>query len=142
MWRRCLFSLGWPPFWWWCHNKNMLWGRYFITSTSLGLVRSKDWIGLVWIVRSVATGQRRWMLVALVLMLILFWLSQTWLVTFRYRNRCFLVKLCCLIVSRLNLEVATKMLLYSAGKNIGVVLVPYHTWKHVPSAISSGMDIC
>ena len=23
--RRCLFSLGWPPFLWWCQNKNALW---------------------------------------------------------------------------------------------------------------------
>ena len=33
--RRCLFSLGGPPFWWYCHNKNNFWGRCFITSTSL-----------------------------------------------------------------------------------------------------------
>ena len=32
MGRTCLFSLGWPPFQWWCHNKNTLWGRCF-TST-------------------------------------------------------------------------------------------------------------
>ena len=36
-----------------------------------------------------------------------------------YRNRCFLVALCCLIVRRPNLEVATP-----SGKNTGVVLVP------------------
>ena len=34
MGRRCLFSLGWPPFWWWYHNKNTLWGRCFNMSTS------------------------------------------------------------------------------------------------------------
>ena len=33
MGRRCLFRLGWPPFYWWCHDKNALWGRCF-TSTS------------------------------------------------------------------------------------------------------------
>ena len=32
---RCLFSLGRPPFQWWCHNKNTLWVRCFITSSSL-----------------------------------------------------------------------------------------------------------
>ena len=25
--RRCLFSLGWPPFKWFCHDKNALWER-------------------------------------------------------------------------------------------------------------------
>ena len=29
----------------------------------------------------------------------------------------------------------------SAGKNMGVVLVPCYTWKCVPVASSSGMDI-
>ena len=26
---RCLFSLGWPPFYRWYHDKNALWGRCF-----------------------------------------------------------------------------------------------------------------
>ena len=29
----------------------------------------------------------------------------------------------------------------SAGKNTGIVLVPYCAWKCVPTAISGGMDI-
>ena len=29
----------------------------------------------------------------------------------------------------------------SAGKNTGVVLVPCHVWKYVPTAISGGVDI-
>ena len=29
----------------------------------------------------------------------------------------------------------------SAGKNTGIVLVPCHTWKHVATAISHGVDI-
>ena len=29
----------------------------------------------------------------------------------------------------------------SAGKNTRIVLVPCHTWKCVPTAISSGVDI-
>ena len=29
----------------------------------------------------------------------------------------------------------------SAGKNTGIVLVPYCAWKCVPTAISCGMDI-
>ena len=35
MGRTCFFSPGWPSFLWCCHNKNTLWGRCFITSTSL-----------------------------------------------------------------------------------------------------------
>ena len=35
MGRRCLFNPGWPPFLWWCHDKNTLGGRCSITSTSL-----------------------------------------------------------------------------------------------------------
>ena len=35
MGRRCLFSAGWPPFQWWYHDKNTLWGRCFIRPTSL-----------------------------------------------------------------------------------------------------------
>ena len=29
----------------------------------------------------------------------------------------------------------------SAGKNTGVVLVPCHAWKCVPTAISGGVDV-
>ena len=29
----------------------------------------------------------------------------------------------------------------SAGKNTGIVLVPCHAWKCVPTAISGGVDI-
>ena len=29
----------------------------------------------------------------------------------------------------------------SAGKNAGIVLVPCHAWKCVPTAISGGVDI-
>ena len=36
--RRCLFILGWPPFYWWCYKKNTLWGRYFTKPTSLFLL--------------------------------------------------------------------------------------------------------
>ena len=35
MGRSWLFSFGWPLFQWWCHNKNIFWGRCFVTSTSL-----------------------------------------------------------------------------------------------------------
>ena len=53
----------------------------------------------------------------------------------------FLVALCCLILRRTNLEVGTKEASPSADKNTGVVLVPCHAWKHVPTAISDGADI-
>ena len=48
-----------------------------------------------------------------------------------YKNRCFLVALCRLIVRRQNLE----------GKNTEVVLVQYCAWKFVPTAISGGVEI-
>ena len=55
-----------------------------------------------------------------------------------YRNRCFLVALCCLIVWRPNLELEASP---SAGKNTGVVLVPCEAWECVPAAISAGVEI-
>ena len=50
-----------------------------------------------------------------------------------YKNRCFLVALCSLIVRRPNLEEATK------SKTTRVVLVPRHAWMHIVT--SNGMDI-
>ena len=58
-----------------------------------------------------------------------------------YRNRCLLVALCQLIVRRPNLEVATKSLLSSVGKNTGIGLVLCCTWKCVPTSMSGGVDI-
>ena len=50
---------------------------------------------------------------------------------------CFLVALCCLMVKRWNLEVASP----SADRNTGVVLVPCCAWKCVPTAILGGVNI-
>ena len=50
----------------------------------------------------------------------------------RYRNRCFLVALCHLIIRRQNLEVATKGASPSVGKNTGIVLVPCSCMKVHP----------
>ena len=36
---------------------------------------------------------------------------------------------------------STKEASTSAGKNTGIVLVPYRAWKCVPTAISGGVDI-
>ena len=76
-------------------------------------------IGLVitesgFIVRSIETGIRRWMLVVAVISVDaypFFGFLRPDLSPWGYRNRCFLVVLCCLIVRRLNLDVATKKLL-------------------------------
>ena len=38
-----LFSLGWPPFCWWCHNKNALWGRCFSCLCSRPLRKCRLW---------------------------------------------------------------------------------------------------
>ena len=64
MGRRCIFSFCWQPFYWWCHNKNALWGRSYINqfrtpSFPFGLVKTESGF----IVRWVETGLGRWMLV-------------------------------------------------------------------------------
>ena len=78
------------------------------------------------IVRSVETGLGRWRLVVVVISVdaySFFGFLRPGLSPWGYGNRCFLIALCCLIVRRPNLEVATKTS-PSAGKNTGVVLVP------------------
>ena len=74
-------------------------------SFPIGLVKTKSYF----IVRSVETGLGWWTLVvALVSVDAYSGICWCW----GYRNRCFLVALCHLIVRRLNLEVATKRLLH------------------------------
>ena len=53
----------------------------------------------------------------------------------RHRNRCFLVPLCYLIVTRPNLEAATKRQKPFAGKNSGTVSESCCACKRVPAAI-------
>ena len=91
------------------------------------------------IVRSVECDLARWTLVVAVISVdvYLFLTCHIW----RYRNWCFLVALCRLIVRRPNLEVATKRLLHQQVKTRGIVLVPSHAWKCVPTTIYSGVDI-
>ena len=78
------------------------------------------------IVRLVETGLVRWTLVIAVISVdaypFLGFLRPD-LSPWGYGNRCFLVVLCCLIVRRPNLEVATKRLLHQQVKILGVVLV-------------------
>ena len=111
------FNLDWLPFYWWCHNKNSLSSRCFITSTSLAPhLFLLCWLKLNLILfycqinwdwpREMNTGGsfdycRCWS-----------FLAFSGLLSWGYRNRCFLVALCRLIVRRLNLEVATKRLLH------------------------------
>ena len=115
MGRSCLFSLGWWPFYWWCHNKNALWGRCFI---AIGLVKT----GSGFIVRSVETGLGRRMLVVAMSSVdayLFFGFLRPDLLPWGYRNRCFLVALCRLIVRRPNLEVVTKRILHQQVKILG-----------------------
>ena len=58
-----------------------------------------------------------------------------------YKNKCFLVALSRLIVTRPALAVASKKLLHQQKKTTGVVLVPYCTWKSVPTAFSGGVNL-
>ena len=53
-----------------------------------------------------------------------------------YRNTCFLVALCCLIIRTGDQEASP-----SANKKLGVLLVPCWSWKSVPTSISNGLDI-
>ena len=71
------------------------------------------------IVRSVETGLGRWMLVIAVISVDaypFFGLLRPDLSPWGYRNKCFLVALCCLIVRRLMLEVPTKRFLHQRFK--------------------------
>ena len=87
-------------------------------SFPIGLVKTESGF----IVRSVETGLGRWMLVVAVAF---FGFHRPDLSPWGYRNRCFLVALCCLIVRRPNLEVATKRLLHQQVKIQGYI------WCHV-----------
>ena len=92
-------------------------------SSPIGLVKTKSGF----IVRLVETGSGKWTLVVAVISVDaypFFGFPRLDLSPWVYRNRCFLVPLCRLIVRRPNLEVATKRRPL-AGKNTGVVLVPF-----------------
>ena len=113
MGRKCLFSLGWRPFYWWCHDKNALWGRCF-TSTSFAphlflLGRLKLNVALLLICWAWIREMNTWCLS-------FFGFLRPDLSPWGYGNRCFLVALCRLIVRRPNLEVATKRLLHQQVK--------------------------
>ena len=91
------------------------------------------------IVRSVGLG--RWMLVVVgisVNVYSFFSFHRPDLSPWGYRNRFFLVALCCLIVRTPNLEVATKWLLHQVLKILGV---SYSACKCVPLAISGSVNV-
>ena len=58
-----------------------------------------------------------------------------------YNNRCFLVALWYMIVSRPSFGCSNQEAFLSSGKNTGVVLVPCHAWKWVPAARFGGCNI-
>ena len=97
-------------------------------SFPIGLVKTESGF----IVRSVETGLGRWTLVVAVISVDPYpFLAFSDLTCHLEDTRCFLVSLCCLIVRRPNLEVATKRLLHQQVKIPGLVLVP-----------SSRMEVC
>ena len=90
-------------------------------SFPIGLVKTES----DFIVRSVDTHLRRWTLVAAVIIVdvySIFGFLRPDLSPWGYRNRCFLVALCCLIVRRPNLEVSTKRRLHQQVKIPGYFL--------------------
>ena len=98
------------------------------------LLTSSFTIGFVkiesgFIVRSVETGLQRWGLVVAViiveLMLILFWLSQTWPVSFRIQELVFFGYTVLPDSKEIELESNNQEGSPSAGKNSRVVLVPF-----------------
>ena len=78
----------------------------------------------------------------LVLMLILFWLSQTWPVTWGYGNRCFLVAMVLPDSKEAKLWSSNQEGSPSpAGKSTGIVLMQCHALKCFPKAISGDVDV-
>ena len=125
--KRCVFSLGWLPFKWWCHDKNSLWGRCF-SSTSftpnlflLGWLKlNLDLLLVLFDKLILAQGDEGGWSLWLVLMIILFFgFLRPHLSPWGYGNRCFLVALYHLMVRRSSLEVATKKLLHQQVKILG-----------------------
>lgn len=76
------------------------------------------------------------------LLLVLFWLPQTWSLTLKIQEGVE-GSSCCLPPDRKETELWNSIIQASpsAGKNTGKVLEPCHTWKCVPRAIFIGMDI-
>ena len=93
MGRRCLFTISWPSFYWWCHNKNTLWGRCFITWTSLApyLFFLSGWLkpSLTLLLDQLRLVFREIKVRGsfdLCWCLSFFWLSQTWPVTLQIQG--------------------------------------------------------
>ena len=107
-------------------------------SFPIGLIKTES----DFTVRLFKTDLGRWTLVVIVIncwCLSFFGILRPDLSPWGNRNGWFLVTLRCLILRvprSPNQEVSL-----SAGKNIGVVLVPCPTWKCVPTVISGGVDI-
>ena len=114
------------------------------------LLTSSFTIGFVkiesgFIVRSVETGLQRWGLVVAViiveLMLILFWLSQTWPVSFRIQELVFFGYTVLPDSKEIELESNNQEGSPSAGKNSRVVLVPYLHMEVHPYSFCGGVDV-
>ena len=93
------------------------------------------------IVGSVEIRLGNWTLVVTVLVLILFWLSQTWPVNLRIQEWVF--SGCTVPPDSKETELGNsgQEASPSAGKNTGIVLVPSRVWKCVPKAVSGDVDI-
>ena len=107
-------------------------------SFPLGLVNESDVI-----IRSVETGLGRLRLVEAVICLdaYLFFLAF-WDLTYHLEDAEVFSGCTMLPDSKvINLESSNQEVSQSAVKNTGVVVVPWHAWKYVATAISAGVDI-
>ena len=116
MGRRCLFNPGWLCFSWWYHSKSTLWGRCFIISTNL----AAHLFLLVWLKLNL-----------ILLLDLTCYLEDQKQVFSGYT----------LVPDSKETELGSSDEEASplAGKNTGIVFVPCHSWKCVPTAISGGV---
>ena len=105
-------------------------------SFPIGLIKN----GFDFIVESVETGLGRWMLVVPVISVdaYLFWFVRS---NWGYRNKYFSGFTVPPVSKETKLGSNAQEASPSVGKNTGVVLVPCHAGKCVPTAISGDVDI-
>ena len=111
----------------------------FTPSFPIGFVKSES----DFIIRPAETDLGRWSLVVVVISAVAypFWLSQTWPVTLRLQEQLFYGWTVLPDIKETKLGSSNQETFPLPSKNAKVVLVPFRTWKRIPTAISGGVDI-